>query len=69
MGCAGFGVGGYGLEGSQTMVPEIEPDSAVCDRGHMHWSLNAQDVLALPFNNAVTLTSYLIFFVAQFVHL
>lgn len=52
---AGFGVGGCGLAGSQTMHPEKGVDS---DKGHVHWSLTAQDDLGLPFNNGVTLASY-----------
>lgn len=39
---------------------EMGLDSTVYDKGHMYWSLAAQDVL--PLNNCVTLASYLTLF-------
>lgn len=69
MGSAGFGVDRSGLEGRQAWHPEMALGSTVCDKGHIHWSLSAQDVLVLPFNYSVTLARCLTFSTAQFVHL
>lgn len=41
---------------------EMALDSTVYDKGHVHWSLAAQDVLVLPLNNRVTSASYLTLF-------
>lgn len=53
---------GFGEDGCGPLEYSLRWDSTVYDKGHVHWSLAAQDVLVLPLNNRVTSASYLTLF-------